>query len=387
MEPAQSATAPILEVRNARKRFKTPDGGEVVALDDVSITVQPNEFLTLLGPSGCGKTTLLRAIAGFEDLDSGEIFIGGQNINGQPAHKRPVNTVFQRYALFPHLSVARNVAYSLEVARTGKAETRRRVTEMLELVGLAGFADRHIQQLSGGQQQRVALARALISQPKILLLDEPLSALDRALRSKMQRELKTLQNELGISFVFVTHDQEEALAMSDRIAVLGHGKVQQFGPSTQLYDQPDNVFTARFLGESNLLPASVVGTDARGYTRFRLFDGQELALSLPVLSSAQQGRVSVDSLPGSRVLLFMRPERISLRSIGADCLQFHGRVQQTLFVGAHYKVLLDIGAPDSFNAIVAADQAADISLEPGTALTFWVPHKGVRPLVSDAGTP
>ncbi|MER1941963.1 ABC transporter ATP-binding protein [Castellaniella sp. FW104-16D08] len=387
MEPAQSATAPILEVRNARKRFKTPDGGEVVALDDVSITVQPNEFLTLLGPSGCGKTTLLRVIAGFEDLDSGEIFIGGQNINGQPAHKRPVNTVFQRYALFPHLSVARNVAYSLEVARTGKAETRRRVTEMLELVGLAGFADRHIQQLSGGQQQRVALARALISQPKILLLDEPLSALDRALRSKMQRELKTLQNELGISFVFVTHDQEEALAMSDRIAVLGHGKVQQFGPSTQLYDQPDNVFTARFLGESNLLPASVVGTDARGYTRFRLFDGQELALSLPVLSSAQQGRVSVDSLPGSQVLLFMRPEKISLRSIGADCLQFHGRVQQTLFVGVHYKVLLDIGAPDSFNAIVAADQAADISLEPGTALTFWVPHKGVRPLVSDAGTP
>ncbi|WP_417277362.1 ABC transporter ATP-binding protein [Castellaniella sp.] len=387
MEPAQSATAPILEVRNARKRFKTPDGGEVVALDDVSITVQPNEFLTLLGPSGCGKTTLLRAIAGFEDLDSGEIFIGGQNINGQPAHKRPVNTVFQRYALFPHLSVARNVAYSLEVARTGKAETRRRVTEMLELVGLAGFADRHIQQLSGGQQQRVALARALISQPKILLLDEPLSALDRALRSKMQRELKTLQNELGISFVFVTHDQEEALAMSDRIAVLGHGKVKQFGPSTQLYDQPDNVFTARFLGESNLLPASVVGTDARGYTRFRLFDGQELALSLPVLSSAQQGRVSVDSLPGSQVLLFMRPEKISLRSIGADCLQFHGRVQQTLFVGVHYKVLLDIGAPDSFNAIVAADQAADISLEPGTALTFWVPHKGVRPLVSDAGAP
>ncbi|MGB6156448.1 ABC transporter ATP-binding protein [Castellaniella sp.] len=385
MKPAQPTTAPILEVRNARKRFKTPDGGEVLALDDVSITVQPNEFLTLLGPSGCGKTTLLRAIAGFEDLDAGEIFIAGENINGQPAHKRPVNTVFQRYALFPHLSVARNVAYSLEVARASKAETRRRVTEMLELVGLTGFADRHIHQLSGGQQQRVALARALISQPKILLLDEPLSALDRALRSKMQRELKMLQSEIGISFVFVTHDQEEALAMSDRIAVLGHGRVQQFGPSTQLYDQPDNVFTARFLGESNLLPASVVGRDSHGKTRFRLFDGQELALPLVASSPTSPGGVSADSLPGSQVLLFTRPEKVSLRSLGADCLQFHGRVQQTLFVGAHYKVLLDIGAPDSFNAIVAADQAADISLEPGAALTFWVPHKGVRPLVSDVG--
>lgn len=381
-----SLDAPILEIRNAYKRFKTSDAGEIIALDNVSISVQPNEFLTLLGPSGCGKTTLLRAIAGLEDLDSGEILIEGQNISGWPAHKRPVNTVFQRYALFPHLSVARNVAYSLEIAHVGKTETRERVGAMLELVGLTGFADRRITQLSGGQQQRVALARALISRPKILLLDEPLSALDRALRSKMQHELKSLQDEVGISFVFVTHDQEEALAMSDRIAVLGHGQVQQLGPSTTLYDQPDNVFTARFLGESNLLPAQALGTDSQGKNRFRLFDGQELAL--PPQASTNGQHPGPNWSNGADVLLFTRPEKATLRRAeDTPSLQFQGLIRQTLFIGAHYKLVLDIGGPDLFNAMVAADQTADIRLEPGAPLTFWVPHQSLRPLAAETRQP
>ncbi|MCB1331878.1 MAG: ATP-binding cassette domain-containing protein, partial [Maritimibacter sp.] len=219
-----------LEIFGARKSFRTPEGGTITALDDVSLKLASAEFVTLLGPSGCGKTTLLRTISGFETLDAGEIVIDGAAVTQMPAHRRPVNTVFQRYALFNHMNVARNVGYALEIAGQDKATIAARVGEMLDLVGLSGLEKRSVSQLSGGQQQRVALARALAGKPKLLLLDEPLSALDKNLRQKMQQELKTIQRELGIGFVFVTHDQDEALTMSDRIAVLAHGEIQQIGP-------------------------------------------------------------------------------------------------------------------------------------------------------------
>ncbi len=219
----------ILEIRDAVRVFKTPDGGTVRALDGVSLDVGENEFVTLLGPSGCGKTTLLRAIAGFEALDGGAVILEGADIARVPAFRRPVNTVFQSYALFSHMSVARNVGYALEITGVAKAERQARAHELLELVGLKGMETRKPSQLSGGQRQRVALARALIARPKILLLDEPLSALDRQLRQQMQVELKNLQHQVGVSFVFVTHDQEEALTMSDRIVVMRAGRIEQSG--------------------------------------------------------------------------------------------------------------------------------------------------------------
>ena len=248
----EGVARPLLEIRHAMKRFITPEGQDVVALDDVSISVARNEFLTLLGPSGCGKTTLLRVVSGFEDLDAGEICIDGQNIAGQPAYRRPVNTVFQTYALFPHLTVARNVAYSLEVARAGKEEIRRRVGEMLELVGLGGFGERRINQLSGGQQQRVALARALAPSPAMLLLDEPLSNLDANLRETLTGELASLLAMPGLSAVHVTHDQAEAFRLADVIAILKAGRVVQSGPARAVFEAPRNPWVARFLGYRNV---------------------------------------------------------------------------------------------------------------------------------------
>ena len=237
---ARAAITDFVEVRSASKAFDTPEGGTVQALDQVSLSVRDNEFLTLLGPSGCGKTTLLRTISGFEQLDEGEILIDGQFVSNIPPNHRPVNTVFQNYALFPHMSVDRNVGYSLDVTAVEKKERDRRVAKALEVVGLSGLSQRRPRQLSGGQQQRVALARAIINQPKLLLLDEPLSALDRNLRQSMRLELKNLQHELGISFIFVTHDQEEALTMSNRIVVMDEGRIQQVGTPTEVYDHPDN---------------------------------------------------------------------------------------------------------------------------------------------------
>ena len=248
----------FLKITSAYKTYKTPEGGLIHALDDVSLNVRNNEFLTLLGPSGCGKTTLLKCIAGFEDIDAGEITLEDQSLKGVPAHRRPFNTVFQSYALFPHLSISDNVGYGLDVARVAKKERNQRVEETLELVGLGGFGNREPNQLSGGQQQRVALARSLVLKPRVLLLDEPLSALDRKMRENMQIELKNLQHSVGITFVFVTHDQEEALAMSDRIAVVANGKVQQLASPTEIYDEPANEFVANFVGTSNVFSGKVV---------------------------------------------------------------------------------------------------------------------------------
>ena len=283
--------------------FGTPGQG-LKALDDVSLDIRANEFFTLLGPSGCGKTTLLRLIAGFEQPTSGSIRLYGEPMQGLPPFRRPVNTVFQSYALFPHMTVAQNIAFGLEMQGKPKAETEATVKAMLDLVRLPDVGSRRADQLSGGQQQRIALARALASRPKVLLLDESLSALDLKLRKEMQIELKRLQHETGITFIFVTHDQEEALTMSDRIAVLANGEVQQVGRPTDIYEQPRNRFVADFIGETNFLPAQVAEL-AGGQALFRIPGGQTLRAA---------GREGLRE--GAEVTLSIRPER--LRLVGAD---------------------------------------------------------------------
>jgi spermidine/putrescine transport system ATP-binding protein len=332
---------PILNLKNATKQFTTPDGHIITALNNVSLIVEQNEFVTLLGPSGCGKTTLLRAISGFEDLETGSITIDGALVTNLPAHKRPVNTVFQSYALFPHLNVARNVAYSLEILGMPKADITNKVGSMLELVGLEGFGDRRINQLSGGQQQRVALARSLVAQPKILLLDEPLSALDKNLRHKMQQELKTLQEEIGIAFVFVTHDQEEALTMSDRIVVLNEGEIQQLGSPEDLYRRPKSEFVARFIGEGNLLDGKVV--DVFGdRARISLPSGTEIVLSQSNL------------IARSDVKLLVRPEDVLVGQVGIpkEVLSFNGIVDHIFFVGTDYQLIVKVDGYPTLKALV-----------------------------------
>ena len=329
----------LLDVRAARRLFTTPEGKSFAALDGVDLAVGEGEFVTLLGPSGCGKTTLLRAIAGFEDLDEGVIRLDGADLSGLPPHRRPVNTVFQSYALFPHMSVARNVGYALEVKGAPRAEREAEVATALDKVGLADYGSRRPSQLSGGQRQRVALARAIVARPRLLLLDEPLSALDRNLRQQMQFELKDLQHRLGIAFVFVTHDQEEALTMSDRIVVLRAGKVEQAAPPREIYRHPKTRFVAEFIGETNLLPARVEGVS-----------GPQAMLSLP---GGQRLPVEAAGLePGRTVTAVMRPTDITL---GAGDLT--GTLLRADFMGAdrHLRVALD-GGPEI--SVIARDTVA-----------------------------
>lgn len=334
----------LLEIQKASKAFRSPEGGTITALNDVSLSLSSAEFLTLLGPSGCGKTTLLRAISGFEPLDKGQIVIDGQQVTDRPAHRRPVNTVFQRYALFPHLTVGGNVAYALEIAGKAKAEIRTRVGDMLALVGLAGLEARSISQLSGGQQQRVALARALVARPKLLLLDEPLSALDKNLRHQMQLELKRLQAELQIGFIFVTHDQEEALTMSDRIAVLAQGRIQQLGTPETLYCHPVNRFTAEFLGESNLLAVAVAAGVAT------LADGQRL----PAEGAG----------PGT---LMIRPEMLGTAHVD-NGLRFTGTLRERIYSGTNNLLLVETDAFGTLQALLRADAPVG---EPGSQVTLY----------------
>jgi spermidine/putrescine transport system ATP-binding protein len=325
-----------VEARSVVKQFGS--GEEAVrALDDVSVTIHQNEFFTLLGPSGCGKTTLLRLIAGFELPTSGEILLDGQPVGHLPPFKRPVNTVFQSYALFPHMSVAENVAFGLEMRGAARAEIDRRVAEMLELVKLAGLGRRRPGQLSGGQQQRVALARALANRPKVLLLDEPLSALDLKLRKEMQIELKKLQLETGITFVFVTHDQEEALTMSDRLAVMSQGKILQVGTPTAIYEHPVRRFVADFIGDTNFLQAVVAGP-AEGGARVRLPSGAELAASAPAGAAA-----------GARVTVAVRPERVQLVP-AADDAPLRGRVETIVYFGTDTIYHLRLPDGEAFTA-------------------------------------
>jgi len=337
-----TSSAPIAEVKNAVKHFTAPEGGVVTALDNISLKIQQSQFMTLLGPSGCGKTTLLRAISGFEELDSGEVHIGGELVNGVPPYRRPVNTVFQTYALFPHLSVSENVGYGLDVAGVSKSDRERRVGEALELVGLGDFGLRKPKQLSGGQQQRVALARAIINKPKLLLLDEPLSALDRNLRQSMQIELKNLQHELGICFLFVTHDQEEALTMSDQVVVLNQGAVEQVGVPEQLYQHPTSRFVAQFMGDGALFSGTIKNSDENPVLI------TEEGLQLPVGLGAKGG-----SKTGSSATLIIRPEQLSIaNSIHDDSLcVLDVELQQSYFQGATYKYVCKLPNGQSISAI------------------------------------
>lgn len=290
-------------------------------LKDINLDIQHGEFITLLGPSGCGKTTLLRLIAGFEQPNAGAIYLDGMQMAGLPADKRPVNTVFQQYALFPHMTVAQNVAYGLKLKKVPKDEIQTRVREMLAMVQLEHLANRRPQDLSGGQQQRVAIARAVINRPKLLLLDEPLSALDHKLRLQMQSELKRLQRELGITFVFVTHDQEEALSMSDRIAVMKDGRFQQIGTPIEIYETPANLFTAKFIGETNLFKAEVKGVYPEQADRDgRVTNGR---IEVEVCEAqAQEGPITLRNLRrpnfandvqvGDIVNLLLRPEDLRI---------------------------------------------------------------------------
>jgi spermidine/putrescine transport system ATP-binding protein len=322
-----------IEVRGVRKVFGTGEA-QVAALDTVSVSIRENEFFTLLGPSGCGKTTLLRLIAGFDFPSAGEILLHGQDIAVLPPFKRPVNTVFQSYALFPHMTVAENIGFGLEMLGKPKAEIKARVAEMLKLVKMEALAARRTSQISGGQQQRVALARALAPQPKVLLLDEPLSALDYKLRKDMQIELKRLQHETGITFIFVTHDQEEALTMSDRIAVMSSGKILKVGSPSDIYDRPAERFVADFIGESNFLKAEVVGVST-GKATVKLSSGAEIPASLP------------DGFtPNGKVTIVVRPEHAQLSTAGSSA-SLSGMVENIVYLGTdtHFHLRLADGEP------------------------------------------
>ena len=281
-----------VELRNVSKRFPAPSGEIVAAVRNITMQIHDGEFFSMLGPSGCGKTTSLRMIAGFELPTEGEVYIHGQSMGQKPPFQRPVNTVFQNYALFPHMTIGDNVGFGLEMKKVSKDEILRRVTEALEMVRLPGFEKRRTRQMSGGQQQRVALARALVNRPEVLLLDEPLGALDLKLRKQMQLELKRIQTEVGITFIYVTHDQEEAMTMSDRIAVMRAGRIEQLGNPEELYERPRTAFVAGFLGVSNLLEGEVAGRDGSLVT-VRLPDGTLLRAPADGVASSGGVRIGV----------------------------------------------------------------------------------------------
>jgi spermidine/putrescine transport system ATP-binding protein len=320
------------------KRF-----GSVTAVDDCSLDVGAGEFVSLLGPSGCGKTTLLRIVAGFESADSGRVLVHGRRVDRLPPNKRPVNMVFQRYALFPHKTVFDNVAFPLELQRVSRRERAERVREMLELVRLPGVEERPPSKLSGGQAQRVALARALILRPEVLLLDEPLTALDLKLRKAMQLELRRIHEELGTTFLYVTHDQEEALTMSDRIVLMNDGRIVQQGDPAEIYERPRSVFASNFIGEANLLRGTA--TDA---TRVRI-------------GNVEVQAPATDVEPGSDVVVSVRPERIVLGPQARGLANvFDGRIARRIFLGNLVRFLVEL-APGVIVTVQALVDAADLA--------------------------
>jgi len=321
-----------IRFERATKQF-----GDFVAVNELDLEIRRGEFFALLGPSGCGKTTTLRMVAGFEQPTSGEIFLRGAPMAGVPPYRRDVNTVFQNYALFPHLSVWDNVAFGLKRKKVDAASIRQRVGEALELVEMEGMRDRRPNQLSGGQQQRVALARALVNRPKVLLLDEPLGALDAKLRKSMQLELKKLQGEVGITFIYVTHDQEEALTMSDRLAVMSRGVVEQVGAPSSIYEHPESAFVANFIGVSNIYVASVVSIE-REVGECRTTGG---------LGIRARTR-GADVVPGQKVGVVIRPEKVSIAQVGdrdalAGCDNVYGgTLRSVMYVGAVTQLIVDV---------------------------------------------
>ncbi|MDD3335732.1 MAG: ABC transporter ATP-binding protein [Eubacteriales bacterium] len=308
----------LIDLKNISKDF---DGTTV--LSNINLYVRKKEFVTLLGPSGCGKTTTLRIIGGFEYPTSGTVFFEGKDITAVPPYKRRVNTVFQKYALFPHLNVQDNIAFGLKIKKMSRAEIGKKVDRMLELVNLKGYGKRSVDQLSGGQQQRIAIARALVNEPEVLLLDEPLGALDLKLRKEMQLELKSMQQRLGITFIYVTHDQEEALTMSDTVVVMRDGHILQIGDPKRIYDEPANAFVADFIGESNILRGTMIKDEMVHFCNF----------DFPCVDSGFGENQPVD--------VVIRPEDIMI--VGEDIGQLTGTVQSVLFKGVHYEMMIETG--------------------------------------------
>jgi len=324
-QPGGEAGRPCVELRGVTKQF-----ANLAAVDDLSLAVPEGQFFTLLGPSGCGKTTTLRMVAGFEEATSGRVLIDGEDVAGVPPYKRPTNTVFQSYALFPHLSVKDNVAFGLKRQKVDGAEISRRVEMELERVGLAGEANRRPAQLSGGQQQRVALARALVNLPKVLLLDEPLGALDLKLRKGLQVQLKQIQRDVGITFLYVTHDQEEALTMSDRIAVMNHGRIEQVADPEEVYAKPATSFVAGFIGVSNLMPGVVKSSGTNGEVQ---------------LDSGVAVRTDVNGfVAGDRFNAVVRPEKLSItpegEKVDGKLPSVEGLVESSLYLGTSTQMLV-----------------------------------------------
>lgn len=345
--------------------------GNLRAVDDLSLEIREGEFLFLLGPSGCGKTTTLRMIAGFVKPDSGEVRIGGMDVSWIPPYERNLGMVFQSYALFPHMTVAENVAFGLKMRRRPREEVAKRVARALEMVELAGLEERYPRQLSGGQQQRVALARAIVVQPRALLLDEPLSNLDAKLRQQMRLELKSLQAALGITTIFVTHDQEEALVMADRIAVMRAGKIEQLGTPTELYECPANQFVAHFIGESNFIHGTVA----------ELLPGDRAILRAGP-SLVVTGRCSGSPLPGQRAVASIRPERIEVRAAGEPGIP--GTVEQVIYLGAliRYRVAL----PDQQSCLTqAGNRRGTFDLQKGQAVSVCWAEEDVLLLPEEKG--
>jgi spermidine/putrescine transport system ATP-binding protein len=342
-----------VELRGVSKRY-----GSVVAVDNVSLTVRAGEFLTLLGPSGCGKTTLLRLVAGFETPDTGTVILDGRDVTLAPPYQRNVNQVFQSYALFPHLSVRDNIAFGLRLQRRPASEVAARVAEAVALVALGGCEDRRPHQLSGGQRQRVALARALAPQPAVLLLDEPLSALDARLRESMQLELKRLQRQVNTTFIFVTHDQDEALAMSDRIALIHQGRIEQIGEVHEMYHRPATAFAAEFIGNANLLEAEFIASD-NGVARIRLAGGVELSIPAPRWP-----------LGVTRAKVSIRPEKVHLgKSPLPGENTFAARIVEKTFQGATDWLVLETSTGTRLHALAA--NASALSEATHTGDSVW----------------
>jgi spermidine/putrescine ABC transporter ATP-binding subunit len=357
------APAPIVELRGVSKSY-----GEHAALADFSLEVRRGEFLTLLGPSGSGKTTILRLVAGFEQPQSGEIWIEGRNASGLPPYQRNVNTVFQHYALFPHLNVAENVAFGLEQKKTPRAELRRRVQEVLELVELPGKESRYPSQLSGGEKQRVALARAIVLEPAVLLLDEPLGALDEKLRRQMQVELRRLHERLQLTFLFVTHDQQEALAMSDRIAVLNRGRLEQIGSAQEIYQRPRTRFVAEFMGVENFLEGRFIGESD---TLFKF----ETKSRVPILAATSAGLNA-----GSPAVLAVRPEALHVEPPGVAAASFNrmeGQIVDAIYEGGSTRCTVQLPTGERLLARTPSHARGAVEkLRPGaSARIAWAPDQ------------
>lgn len=327
----------ILELKDINKVY-----GENHVLNNLSLNIKKNEFLTLLGPSGCGKTTTLKIIAGFENADSGEVIFNNEDISDLPPYKRAVNTVFQKYALFPHMNIFDNIAFGLKLKKMPKDEIKNKVSQMLKLVALEGFEKRSVDSLSGGQQQRVAIARTLVNQPEILLLDEPLGALDLKLRKEMQIELKKIQKEVGITFIFVTHDQEEALTMSDKIVVMNKGIIQQMGTPEDIYNEPANAFVADFIGESNIIDGIML-EDFKVKFCDKIFECVDKGFEL-----------------NEPIDIVIRPEDIKM--VSAEKGMLNGTVESSIFKGVHYEMMVKT---ENFDFIVHSTKCADIDSKIG----------------------